>query len=168
MTPMRKKSQTLSQGQTRSCAQCAVECLHIEPRADCRPLVTVSSKEIWPQRELRSVGGQFRKEKGHRRDCGQEVLDGEVGNGNLILCYDARDAIFGDGFHDVKRRRNREKVEVYEGVRDVGWHPTRKEKETKKSGATLSVFQFMSLSVGISRLVNDHPINPTPLHSNNQ
>jgi hypothetical protein len=53
--------------------------------------------------------GYILKERRHRRDCGQEVLDGEVGNDNLILCHDTRDAVLGDCFHAVRLKRKREK-----------------------------------------------------------
>lgn len=106
---MRKKSQTLSQDQTRSCALGGNECLHVEPRAECRSLVAMSSKEIGPQIELRLVGAHFQKERRHQRDSGQQVFDGEVGNDHLILSYHGRNAVFGNGFHDEKARKEREK-----------------------------------------------------------
>jgi hypothetical protein len=47
-------------------------------------------------------GATFEEKKSHQRDCGQEVFDGEVRNDDLILCYDGRNTIFGDSFHDVE------------------------------------------------------------------
>ena len=48
----------------------------------------------------RVSGGRLSKRKKDRRDRGQEVLDSEVGDDDLVLCHDAGDAVLGDCFHD--------------------------------------------------------------------
>ena len=98
------------------------------------------------------MGGHFRKERSHQRDCGQEVFDGEVRDDNLILCYDARNAIFGNSFHDIKRRRMREKRKKSGGM--MG------KPDKKKWG---NPFERVSIYVifGNTRLIID-------LHSNDR
>lgn len=96
-----------------------MECLHIEPRAECRSLVAVGSKYTG------SSGLIEEKEGGDGRDCGQEVLDGEIGNNNVVLCHDGCYAIFGDSFHDETRS---EKERERNGRKGGKVHKARKKK----------------------------------------
>ena len=49
----------------------------------------------------------MKRREGDGRNSGQQVLDGEVRNDDLVLRNDARDAVFRDRFHGVKERERK-------------------------------------------------------------
>jgi len=63
---------------------------------------------------------------------GQQVLNGEVGYNYLVLCHDARDAVFRDCFHDEDERKERKKKRDWYVSVTIG---TRCLKRVQKIGA---------------------------------
>jgi hypothetical protein len=46
------------------------------------------------------------------RNDREQVLDGEIRDGDLLLRHHARDAVLCDGFHDVEETRKKKSMEV--------------------------------------------------------
>lgn len=67
----------------------------------------------------------MKRREGDGRNSGQQVLDGEVRNDDLVLRNDARDAVFRDRFHGVKERKKRswEDTRTRRGCQFMGLRP---------------------------------------------